>query len=238
MTLQTRLKPLHTLLTVLIVTAMTGAGGGRLRAQDETYKFDIGVGLGMSGYLGDVNESNLYRNPGFAAQAFFRYQLDARWAFRGQVMTAGLRGNSAQFSNVLPDQATYSFTSQIYDIGGRAEFNFFPYGIGETYKRLRRWTPYLSVGLGVTLSGTDTGTYAALSVPLAAGIRFKVKPRLNLAAEFCVAKTLGDKLDSGALDDLYGIKSSFLKNTDWYSYLMITVSYEFGERCATCHYVD
>ncbi len=37
---------------------------------------------------------------------------------------------------------------------------------------------------------------------------------------------------------LYQIESSFIKNTDWYSNIQISVTYEFGERCQTCHYVD
>nr|WP_302064290.1 hypothetical protein [uncultured Duncaniella sp.] len=36
-------------------------------AQPETYRFDLGAGIGMSGYLGDANESNLLSHPGFAA---------------------------------------------------------------------------------------------------------------------------------------------------------------------------
>ena len=34
------------------------------------------------------------------------------------------------------------------------------------------------------------------------------------------------------------IKSSFLKNNDWYSRLSVGITYEFGRRCETCHYVD
>lgn len=207
------------------------------QGDDDSYKYDLGVGLGMSGYLGDINESNMFKHPGFAAQFTFRYMLpDARWAVRGVFTTAGLRGNSADFKNWLPGDAAYKFTSQIYDLGARAEFNFFPYGIGETYKRLRRWTPYVGVGLGITLASAD-GVHVTGSVPLAAGFKYKPSKRTNLALEFCVSKTLGDHLD-GNLSDLQGIKSDFLKNTDWHTGLMLSFTYEFGRRCATCHYVD
>ena len=53
-----------------------------------------------------------------------------------------------------------------------------------------------------------------------------------------MTKVFGDNVDSRELTDLYQIKSSFLKNTDWYSTLMFSVSYEFGERCVTCHRID
>ena len=45
-------------------------------------------------------------------------------------------------------------------------------------------------------------------------------------------------LNKEELTDLYQIKSSFLKNTDWYSTLTFSISYEFGRRCVTCHRID
>lgn len=215
----------------LMVTALD------VHAQDETYKFDFGGGIGMSGYLGDANESALFKHPGFGAQLSMRYLFDTRWAVRGVLTTASLSGNTADFDNVLPDGAQYSFNSQIYDLGVRGEFNFFAYGIGETYKRLKRWSPYLALGLGVTVASCE-GTSVAMSLPMAFGVKYKLRPRLNLMAEFSMTKVFGDKVDGKELNDLYTIQSSFLKNTDWYSTLMITISYEFGKRCTTCHYVD
>lgn len=213
------------------------AGTLTSRAQQATYKFDLGASLGMSGYLGDVNQANLFKKPGFAAQLSFRYIADTRWAIRGQFTTAGLSGNSAQFSNKFPELQDYSFTSQIYDLGARVEFNFLPYGMGETFKRLKRWTPYLAVGLGACMSAADGGTWVTMSIPMSVGVKFKLSERLNLSAEFTMAKTVGDHLD-GSLSDLQGIKSSFVKNTDWYSTVLVGISYEFGKRCETCHYQD
>ena len=51
-------------------------------------------------------------------------------------------------------------------------------------------------------------------------------------------KVLGDKADGRDLTDLYLIKSSFIKNTDWYSTLLFSVSYELGERCIGCNRLD
>lgn len=219
------------LLLSLMATAV------ELHAQDETYKFDFGGGIGVSGYLGDANESSLFKHPGFGAQMSMRYLFDTRWALRGVLTTASLSGDTADFDNVLPGGARYSFSSQIYDLGVRGEFNFFAYGIGETYKRLKRWTPYMALGLGVTLASCE-GTAVAMSMPMAFGFKYKLRPRLNIMAEFAMTKVFGDKVDGRDLHDLYTIKSSFLKNTDWYSTLMFTISYEFGKRCTTCHYVD
>lgn len=207
-------------------------------AQTAPYKFDLGANLGMSGYIGDASTANLFAHPGFAAELGFRYIPDTRWAIKASFSTFGLSGNTADSNNVLPDGAQYSFTSQVYDLTARAEFNFFAYGIGETYKRLRRWTPFLAVGFGAALSSSGGSTSIMPVIPMTFGIKFKIKERLNLMAEFTMTKAFGDHVDGPELSDLNTIKSSFYKNTDWYSRLSVGISYEFGKRCETCHYVD
>lgn len=225
------------LLTVLI--SLSGAGAyAQTSAPESPYKFDFGVELGMSGYLGDANTSSLLKHPGFAGEASFRYIANARWALRGVLGVVSLSGNTADMEDYLPGGEQYSFKSTVYDLGARVEFNFLPYGIGETYKRLRRWTPYLTVGVGACMASSGGDTSVMPTLPIGAGIKFKLRPRLNLGIEFTMTKAFGDKVDGSDLHDLHGIEMKFYKNTDWYSRLTIGISYEFGERCETCHYVD
>ena len=42
-----------------------------MQAQD--YRYEVGAGVGMSGYLGDVNKSNVLQSPGLAGGLVFRY---------------------------------------------------------------------------------------------------------------------------------------------------------------------
>lgn len=224
------------IITALLLTAASLGSAG----QSTPYKFDIGAGLGMSGYIGEANRSSLMKHPGFVGELSFRYLPDVRWAFRGTLSLLTLSGSTADMDDVLPSTGpeSYDFKSTVYDLGGRVEFNFFSYGIGETYKRLRRWSPYLTLGVGVSLSSSGGETSVAPSLPMGLGVKFKVSPRVNLAAEFTMTKVFGDKVDGSALSDPYGIKSSFIKNTDWVSMISIGISYEFSRRCSTCHYVD
>ena len=69
----------------------------------------------------------------------------------------------------------------------------------------------MALGVGVTLGNPGDGVYAGFSVPMAFGVKFKVRPRLNIAAEFCVTKVFSDHIDGKDLSDLYQIKTSFLK---------------------------
>ena len=219
------------------LSALTFSVHAQSTAASAPYKFDFGVQLGASGYIGDAS-SNLMKHPGFDAELSFRYIPDTRWAIRGVLSTFGLKGSTADISNVLPENAVYDFTSRVYDLGARAEFNFMPYGIGETYKRLRRWTPYLTLGVGLAMSSSEGTTTVVPTLPMGLGLKFKLRERLNLGIEFTMTKAFGDKIDSPQLIDLNQIKTEFYKNTDWYSRLTIGISYEFGKRCETCHYVD
>lgn len=222
---------------LLILTLLCWLIPARTAAQESTYRFDAGGQIGMAGYLGDAS-ADIFGHPGFSAGASFRYLPDVRWAVRGIFNVAGLSGNTSDMDNQLPGGASYSFRSTVYELGGRIEFNFFSYGIGETYKRLRRWTPYLTIGAGMSLATCGGSTAMGFNIPMGAGLKYKVKPRLNLGLEFTMTKVFNDHMDGRELSDLYLIKSSFLKNTDWYSNIAFSITYEFGERCATCHYVD
>ncbi|WP_289755019.1 DUF6089 family protein [Muribaculum intestinale] len=226
---------------VIIIMAMVVLWGAccvnRASAQETAYKFELGPALGFSGYLGDANTGSLYAHPGFAGGAIFRYLVSPRWNIRGNFTVATLSGNSSDMTNVYPGGETYRFSSTVYDLGARVDFNFFNYGIGETYRRMRRWSPYLTLGMGMSLISCE-GTAVAFNIPMGAGVRYKINPRLNLGVEWCMTKTFTDKVDGPVLSDLYGIKSSFAKNTDWYSTVMVSLTFEFGERCRSCYYVD
>lgn len=223
------------ILITLFVVSFIG-----VHAQSAPYKFDIGAGLGMSGYIGDANRSSLLKHPGFVGEAKFGYIPNVRWAVRGVLSALSLSGNTADLDDVLPSigEEAYDFKSTVYDLGARAEFNFFNYGIGETYKRLKRWTPYLTVGVGVCVSSSGGESTFAPNIPMGFGFKFKLSQRVNLSAEFTMTKVFGDKVDGPLLSDLNTIKTAFYKNTDWYSRITVGISYEFGQRCETCHYVE
>lgn len=221
---------------LVILTLLLSVISFRASAQEESYRFDIGGQIGMAGYLGDAS-SSIFAKPGVVFGASFRYLPDVRWCIRGLFNVYSLSGDTSNMDDVLPGFAQYSFKSTAYDLGGRIEFNFFAYGIGESYKRLRRFTPYLTLGVGLTVATCEGQSHAGFNIPMGVGVKYKLRERWNLGAEFTMTKVFSDHVD-GALADLYQIKSSFLKNTDWYSNISISITYEFGKRCATCHYVD
>ena len=204
----------------------------------EDYRFDAGGGIGMTGYLGDANTSNLWSNPGFDGMLLFRYLRSPRIAFKTGFYAGTLTGNTETMADVLPDAAQFKFSTTFFELSEMFEFNFFNYGIGEKYRKLKRWSPYITAGLGVTLWTTDGYTGVAPTLPFGIGAKYKINERLNLGLEFLMKKTFTDKLDGTPLSDPHAIKSGFAKNTDWYSTLSVTLSYEFSKRCATCNYKE
>lgn len=222
------------LIAILLILASATRFGAA--AQESKYKFDMGGQMGMSGYVGDAS-SNIFSHPGLGAGLTFRYLPDVRWALRTMANVMTISGDTSGMDDVFPEGANFDFKATVIDLQERLEFNFFPYGIGETYKRLRRWSPYLAVGLGVSMSMCDGDNNIGFNIPMAFGVKYKAKERLNLALEFSMTKVFSDHMD-GPLSDLHQIKSSFARNTDWYSNISFSVTYEFGERCSTCHYVD
>lgn len=209
----------------------------QVQAQED-FRFDVGGGIGMTGYLGDANDGNLYSHPGWDVEAMLRYIANPRIAFKTNIFAGGLSGDSSSIENVLPAEAQpLKFSTTFFELSELFEFNFFSYGIGESYRKLKRWTPYICGGLGVTVWDAS-GFGAAFTIPFGVGVKYKLSRRWNLGLEFLMKKTFTDRLDDPALKDPYAFKSSLMKNTDWYSTLTLTISYEFSKRCAVCNYKD
>lgn len=222
---------------VLLILAMALLAPSTAKAQED-YRFDIGAGFGMTGYLGDANTANLYQRPGWDVELFLRYIINPRLGLKTNFYAGGLSGNSESMENVFPDGLNYKFSTTFYELGELFEFNFFEYGIGESYRKLKRITPYITAGLSVTMWTVEKSLFAGLTIPLGIGVKFKVNERMNLGLEFLMKKVFSDKLDGEQLADPYTIRSAFAKNTDWYSTLTLTISYEFSKRCAVCNYKD
>lgn len=202
----------------------------------QQYKYEVGPTLGMTGYLGEANNSNLFKRPGFTIGGMFRYNHNSRWAFKANLNYAYIRGNSMYDESWYPDGANYKFSSSLIDLGLTAEFNFLNYGRGPKYKKYKPISPYMVAGVGFVFAICDGSNQASFTVPFGIGVKYKFKERLNLALEFTMRKEFSDRIDG--VNDVLGIKHSFAKNTDWYSFAMFSVTYEFGKRCIKCNYIE
>jgi len=204
------------------------------------FKFEIGGMAGGSFYMGDANKTTLFKNLNPGAGVVFRYNANFRIAFKADLAWAGVSGSTAGLANVFPDNAQASFSRNLFELGGQFEFNFFPYSDQFAYLNTKRFTPYLLVGVGMTAAPGSGNTLISPNIPIGVGMKFKLKKRINVGGEFTFRKLFGDGLDvtndnNRMLDDPYGIGGSVLKNKDWYSLLMISVTYDFGRRNCQCN---
>ena len=110
---------------ILLLTALLGLAS-QAKAQED-YRFDIGGGIGMTGYLGDANTANLWQHPGVDGTLLFRYLHNPRFAFKSNLYVGTLSGNSADMTNVFPNAETYKFSTTFFEAGEMVEFNFFNY---------------------------------------------------------------------------------------------------------------
>lgn len=209
------------------------------RIFSQEYKYEIGGGLGTSFYMGDANKSKLYQSSHLAAEFVFRYNRNFRWAYKGNLVIGGVSGDTRKSRNVFPNGEQASFSRTFCELGGQVEYNFFHYSDKYQYLGTKKFSPYLFTGLGLTY-GSGENSFFGLNLPLGFGLKYKWKERLNLGFELSARKLFGDsfdvtsKGDGFSLDNPYGIKSSFLKNKDWYVLTMFSLTWDFGIRTKSC----
>ena len=208
------------------------AVGAHAQTEPE-YRLEVGGGIGMVSYQGDFN-GNIFKNmqPMFSLLA--KYKFNPRVAIAMNISYGKLKGSAKDVTSHVPEQwADYSFKRKIGDVGVRMEYNFWPYGTGMEYRGAQRLTPYIFIGLGTTAYKTDK-PQLAMNMPLGLGVKYKAADRVNMALEWAMHFSSSDRLD-GASNPL-GIKSSGLfKNTDCYSQLRLSVTYDLWAKCKTCH---
>ena len=223
------MKRILTMLCIAIVATLMP------KAYAQDYKYDIGVEAGISSYWGDVNQSSLIYRPGFTGGAVFRYVIDYRWAIRANLSAAMLSGNATDDDNILPGGDGYQFSTTLFDAGCRAEFNFFNYGVGQSYKNTSRFSPYITAGLAFCAGFPEGNNFFTVNIPFGVGVKYKVGQRWNLGLEFVMHKVIGGRIDNIDLKDPYQIPSSALKNTDWFSTLTLSITYDFGFKTLPCN---
>ena len=200
---------------------------------DPEYKLELGGGIGLVSYQGDFNGS-LLKNQQPMFTLLGKYRFDPRRALALNVSYGQLKGSSKDAKTYYPLTTTYDFKSNVVDVGVRLEYNFWPFGTGFEYRGAKRLTPYVAIGLGMTIANADGKSATGVNMPSGVGVKYKLGDRLNLAAEWAMHITTSDGLDG--IKDPYGIESSGLfKNTDCYSHLRVSLSYDLWAKCRTCH---
>lgn len=233
-------------LTMFLVTcsAVAAAQDGDLLQ----YQQEIGGGIGLMNYIGDANGSP-FRRPGLAISGIWRRNLNQRMVIKANLGMGHISGDTkGSFLPADPNSLTpeggqptaVSFSRNLMDMGAQFEFNFLGYGLGQAYKGLYRWTPYVLAGAGLTFGFGGGGKFAGgLNIPMGVGVKYKIRPRLNVGFEWTFRFTTCDKLDDSGhrtkLDDPLGVQSGTFKNKDCYTMALIMLTYDISPKYRKCN---
>lgn len=233
-----------------VVACVLGLLAMAVQAQDDDleYKMDFGVGIGPCFYMGDANSTPFAQMSAMGAITARRI-FNPRMALKGNLAVGNIRGTS---DGMYIPYDPYSHTPQggnlikvdfsrtLLDLGAQFELNFWGFGMGKGYKEDKRITPYILAGAGITLALGGAGANAALNIPIGLGVKYKVKPRLNIGMEWTFRFTTSDRLDVSGVDKQqlehpYGIVSTGFKNKDGYSFMMFFLTYDMCPKLRKCN---
>ena len=146
--------------------------GLQARAQELPYLCEIGLQAGAGYYVGDA-APHIFMNPREAYGIHFRYKFTKRWAIQAKVSGQRITGYDYSMDGV---RQTTKWENRLYSADVMAEFNFFRFSSSNEYdKRIKPYTPYIFLGLGVSYYGS-----VAPYVPLGIGFKWKFSDRCGL----------------------------------------------------------
>lgn len=175
-------------------------------------ELEVGVFIGDSYYLGDLNPDVHFRMAQLAYGVLGRYNFDERWSVKLGVTRGLVKGNSEK-TNFLPGR-NLNFESPITDFSLMAEFNFFRYFTGSRWNWI---TPYLYAGIGgftfqptsggqklrtLGTEGQNSGydgrkpyNTLGVNIPFGLGVKVSIGKRIGLTAFWEMHKTFTDYID-------------------------------------------
>ncbi len=212
-------------LLVLVITILT-VQHGTVQAQ----KIEVGGGLGVFNYKGDISPSFKFRffKPG--GSLFFRYNPNQALSLRAE-LAAGLIGAADQYSKDPFQKArNMSFRTRITEASAVAEYNFLDY---EEKRFAVNWTPYVFGGLGISKFKPDvvTDSYKtnSLVIPYGVGIKYQIRRPWNIGLEYGTRKTFSDYYDNlgGDPKSTVQLEQGDPSKKDTYYYIRLSISYTF-----------
>lgn len=220
----------HRIILLLIVTF---AFSFSTEAQQFKPNTEVGILLGTSYYLGDLNTTH-FNQPLPAVGIIIRKNIDKRFAYKAEVMYLNIQSDERYSEDTIAKNRGLHFKSPIYELSGQVEFNFLPYQPGNP---LYTWTPYVYSGISIfhfnpqaenkngewvnlqELGTEGQGTtlfpekekYSLIqySIAMGGGFKIAVNPSFNIILEYGVRKTFTDYLDDVSTTFVGGVGNPY-----------------------------
>lgn len=198
---------------------------------------EIGVTLGASYYLGDLNPTTQFpsKSTHLGWGIMLRQPLNDRWAWKTHYYRGKLSAADANSSSEIQRNRNLSFETDLTELSTQFEFNFFKY---HSFVINQNFTPYLYGGLAffwinpkAELNGNlyELRSYQTeireklyprmqFGIPFGLGFKFKFSHRFMFSLEYGFRRTFTDYIDD--------VSTSYPSNPDEIN----TVSQELSNR--------
>jgi hypothetical protein len=193
---------------------------------------EIGFGLGVFNYTGDLVRTYDLTTSKPAATVFYRSNISRVISFRTS-LTAGKIG-ARDKHNPLDSAAVKrnaSFNVFLMELSGVFEYHFLDW---RNDSRRLRFTPYLFAGLGLFgISGNAQKTHqysnVQISIPMGVGVKYVLNPKYYVSFEIGMRKTFFDYLDNVSGGNTYNKNYQYGNPNDFDNYFFtgISLTYTF-----------
>jgi len=179
---------------------------------------EFGPTLGYMYYLGDLNPSKQFYKPNFSLGLMYRYNINARLAFRFNLLSGSVEANDADSKNELLKNRNLNFKSSIQEVAGGIEFHYYKYQMGnKKYKAttymiiqagLFHFNPTTEFNgttvelqeLGTEGQGTNFGKKRKYflyqpCIPIGIGSKLSLGKFVNINLDIALRKTFTDYID-------------------------------------------
>ena len=176
-----------------------------MRAAIPEYMCEVGVQLGCGYYVGDASKM-IFNNTREVYGGHFRYNFDKRWAMQVKAQRQRIAfAYAPPATDKVPNPMMQRFQNPMWHMDASAEFNFFQFGLHDYNLNIKPFTPYISLGVGITMCNkvatpysTNSWSYPAVQlkkdesepgitmggfyIPVGIGLKWKFMPRWQLQA--------------------------------------------------------
>ncbi len=218
----------------IIILFISASSSTQVQAQKYFTAIELGLSAGGSQYFGDLNENYGLQTIHPSAGMYLRKRMNMYIALKGEITLTHVSYDDKFNTDLYDKTRNLNFSSQIFEGGLQAEFNFFGFVTGDPS---HRFTPYLTGGIGAfyyspyttyngqkyalqplgtegqntsAYSGRKYGTMAAC-FPLGIGIKYWVIGGVNITIEIADRLTTTDHIDD--VSSTYVGSDQFKKNS-------------------------
>lgn len=228
------------IICLLIMLACASAGAyAQNTGTQQPFLCELGIQAGCGYYVGDAAE-HIFLRPREAYGIHFRYKFTKRWAIQAKLSGQRITGNDY---TIRGEKLETTWENRTINADVMAEFNFFRFGSTNKFdKRIRCYTPYIFIGLGVGTYGFAKGqsVHGTAYVPLGIGFKWKFHEFVGLNIAWQHNIYMNDNLEGRtSLDNKHQLNGWNWMNCDLTGMLTAGIVFEFArakKECRICNW--